>query len=437
MRRSPLLVPALAICPVLFLGCDGDKTTTPPPEPPVAARLIVDESSDTARIRLDSAALGGVAVRAELRLAAHPWSPDTQTLRRVADRWELSPLPDGPWRIEATLRDSTGAIRATGSRSFVHATPFTLCSHELTTGEWIGLLGGNLVIVAGMDEGARSGRDVVKEILAAMTLGAVDFDRLSQLQSGFSNGVYRYGTDPERVETRFAFVAGQAFGPYAAGDTIRENIADVSSYVKNIGLSLTHGLTWDRGGLFDLIAGSVSFNGRTPSFSIDPSRVSLTLATQARITRPRRKVVLVADTLAYSALPPDSLRFRISLVPTTLRALRNGLDDGTLTFSHDGTTYTSHADGVSHSFHNSTVRLYDDSLGQAQFDGSYQVDAASGNFLYFHRGTISSTAEQSTLFACDASLLDTIGVAHHAKDLSHGTFVTRRGVRIPYGLQAF
>ncbi len=435
MHRSKSLVPA-AVALLVLSACREDSATSPTPEPQPQARLLVDDSSDTVRVRLDSSALAGVEVQADLRLVSHPWSPDSITVRPVSDHWELGPLPDGPWRIDATLRDRSGRVRATGSRAFVRATPFTLCGHELTLGEWVGLLGGNLVIVAGMDEGARSGRDVVKEILAAMALGSIDPDRLSKLQRSFSNGVYRYGTDPERVETQFAFVAAQAFGSYAAGDTLRENVADLSSYVKNIGVSLK-GITWDRGGLFGLIQGSVGFSGRTPSFSIDPSRISLTLATRAQITRPRRQAKVQADTIVYSALPADSLRFRISLAPTPLRALQNALDDGTLSFSHDGTTYVSHADAVSHVFHHSLVSLFDDAKGLAQFRGSYQVDAASGNFLYHHRGVIASDSAQSTLFACDQALQDTLGVAHHASDLSHGWFVTARGDSIPYGLVPF
>ncbi|QQS05865.1 MAG: hypothetical protein IPK50_03000 [Fibrobacterota bacterium] len=438
MIRSSVCTFALISIPFALVGCDsGGSTAAPPAEPTPQARLLVDESSDTVRIRLDSSALEGVAVQADLRVGAHPWSPDSVRLRKVSDHWELVRLPDGPWRFDATLRDREGMVVATGSKSFVRATPFTLCGHNLTLGEWVGLLGGNLVVVAGMDEGARSGRDVVKEILAAMVVSSLDVDRLSRLQRNFSNGVYSYGADPSRVETQFAFVAAQAFGPYAAGDTIRENVANTSSYVKNIGVSLTKGVTWDRGGLFDLILGSVSFSGRTPSFSIDPTRLSLTLATQAQITRPRRKARVAGDSLIYTTQTSDSLRFRISLVPTTLRALQNSMDDGTLTFSHDGTTYKSEADGMSHIFHHSSVRLYNDSLGLGQFDGSYRVDAASGAFKYYQRGVISSTTEQSTLFACDEALKDTLGVAHHAKDLSHGSFVTSRGLTIPYGLQAF
>lgn len=436
MNRLPRFLPQFAIAVLVLLGCaDEDRATEP--EPQVAARLIVTEEGDSATVTLDSSALGGVEVDAEVRVVSHPWAKDTVRVRKQEDRWVLAPLPDGPWRIGATLRDRQGRVRAEGSKAFVRRTPFTLCGQELTIGEWVGLLGGNLVIAAGMGEGARSGRDVVKEILAVMTLGSIDFGRLSNLRLRFSDGVYRYGTDPERVETRFAFVAAEAFGSYQAGDTLRENIADVSSFVKNISVSLTKGLTWDRGGLFGLIQGSVGFSGRTPSFSIDPSRLSLTLATQAKIERPRKSVRLEADTIVFTAIASDSLRFRISLAPMTLGALQAALDDGTLQFSHDGTTYRSIADGIAHAFHHSQVRLYDDSVDLAQFDGSYEVAASSGDFTYHHRGTISSTSEQTTLFACDADLQDTIGVAHHAADLSHGWFVTRRGVRIPYGLVPF
>lgn len=432
----PLLCLGLCLLAALLPGC-AEKDRATQPEAQVAARLIVTEEGDSATVRLDSSALGGVEVEAEIQVASHPWSEDSIQVRTRGDRWIVSPLPDGPWRVTATLTDRQGRVRATGSKGFVRRTPFTLCGDELSVGEWAGLLGGNLVIVAGMNEGARSGRDVVKEILAVMTLGAIDFDRLSNLRLRFSNGVYQYGTDPERVETRFAFVAAKAFGAYQVGDTLRENIGDVSSFVKNIDLSLTKGLTWDRGGLFGLIQGTVGFSGRTPSFAIDPSRLSLTLATRARIERSRRTVRLRGDSLVFAPVASDSLTFRISLAPMTLGALQSALDDGTLLFSHDGTSYRSVADGVSHAFHASRVRLYDDSADRAQFDGTYEVAATSGSFAYHHRGTISSTTEQTTLFACDAALKDTIGVAHHAADLSRGTFVTRSGFRVPYGLVPF
>lgn len=436
MKSLSRVLPRLVISAIVLIGCADDDRAIEP-EPQVAARLIVTEEGDSATVRLDSSALGGVEVDAEVRVVSHPWAEDSVRVEKREDRWVVAPLPDGPWRIAATLRDGQGRVRAEGSKAFVRRTPFTLCGQELTLGEWVGLLGGNLVIVAGMDEGARSGRDVVKEILAVMTLGAIDFGRLSNLRLRFSNGVYQYGTDPNRVETRFAFVAAQAFGSYQAGDTLRENVADVSSFVKNISVSLTKGVTWDRGGLFGLIQGSVGFNNRTPSFAIDPSRLSLTLATRARIERPRKAIRLEADSIVFTPIASDSLTFRISLAPMTLGALQRALDDGTLLFSHDGTNYRSVADGVAHAFHHSAVRLYDDSSDLAQFDGSYQVAASSGTFAYHHRGTISSTREQTTLFACDAALQDTIGVAHHATDLSHGWFVTRSGIRIPYGLVPF
>jgi len=438
MSRSSAHLSVLASLPLVLGACAWDNTPAATnPAAQVQARLLVDESSDTAVIRLDSAALGGVDVQAELSVATHPWWPDSITLRKVADHWIVTPVPDGPWQIDATLRDRSGKVRATGTKAFMHASPFTLCGHELTLGEWVGLLGGNLVIVAGVDEGARRGKDVVKEILAAMVLGSVDFDRLSNLHLTFSNGVYRYGTDPERIDTRFAFVAAQAFGTYVAGDTVRENIAEISSFVKNVDVSLTDGVTWDRGSLFGLVRGSVDFDGRTPSFSIDPGRVSLTLATQALITRSRSQDRVVGDSVVITPLPPDSLRFRVSLMPATLRSVQSSLDSGTLSFGIDGTTFTSHVEGVTHLFHHSLVRLYNDSAGAAQFVGSYQVNASAGDFKYYHRGVISSTSEQSTLFACDEALHDTLGIAHHAKDLTHGEFVTASGLVIPYGLVEF
>jgi len=436
MLRKPVSIGLASILAIGLSGC-GDSGSSPAAEPQVAARLLVTESPDSAVVRLDSSALGGVQVQTEIHLVNHPWSQDSLHLRAVGDHWVLSPLPDGPWRVDATLRDRSGQVRATGSRSFLHATPFSLCGHALTVGEWVGLLGGNLVIAAGTNEGAQSGRDVVKQVLALMVLGSIDFANLSNVHWGFSNGVYAYGSNPQQVETKFAFVAAKAFGSYKAGDTLRDNITDLSSFVKNIDLSFTDGLTWDRGALFELIQGSVTFSGRTPSFSIDPTRLALTLATKVQVNRARKGLRFVADTIAFVDQPPDSLNFRISLVSTPLRSLQSSVDNGTLTFSHDGTSYTSHADGVSQLFHNSSVRLYTDTLGLAQFDGSYQADASSGAFQYHHRGVISSTSEQTTLFACDEALKDTLGVAHHSKDLTHGTFVTAHGDRIPYGLEPY
>lgn len=344
--------------------------------------------------------------------------------------------PDGGWQLEGVLREN-GSVVARGSVAFVRVSPLTVCGHPMTMGEWYGLIAGNLVIVAATNGAAANARDVVAGILAVMTLGSVDPQDLSGLQTGFSNGVYRYGNHPDTVETSFAFVAAQAFGSYKAGDTIRENVSNVSSYVRNVSLSLKNGLSWDRGPLFALIQGDVEFDGRTPSFSIDASRLSLTLATRAQINRRRAVYEIRGDSLVVRDTTPDSLRFRISLPAMRIGAIQDALKDGTLSFSHDSTVYSSRVDGVSQFFHSSLVQLYDDSTGKAQFRGGYEADARSGGLSYHHKGLISSTSPQWTLFACDEALKDTLGVAHHATDLTSGRFVTARHDTIPYGLSPY
>jgi len=432
----PLVCTSIAVLAGIVVSCTDDSGSLVPPEPEVQARLLVDDtSSDEIVIRLDSSKLAGVPVTSELQVVSHPWNPDTI---RVADRtgfWSIDSAPDGPFAVKATLRDDQGRVRAIGTHAFLRARPVTLCSHPMTIGEWVGLLGGNLVIVAGLDNAARSGRDVVQAILAAMTLGPVDFDRLGALQTRFSNGVYSYGTDPSRVETRFAFVAAQAFGTYATGDTLRENVANVSSYLQNLKFSLTNGVTWNRGPLFDLIQGSVSVSRNLDaSFSIDPSRLSVTLATRVQANRSRRTVSIRHDSLVFVEATPDSLGLRISLPAMTIGRLKSALSDGTLLFSHDGTTYASQVDGIRQSFHDSRIQLYDDTLGVAQFRGSYQADASSGGLNYHHLGIISSNSPQSTTFACDEAFRDTLGVAHHGAELTHGRFVTASHDTIPYAL---
>jgi len=430
---------ATSLLAIFLAGCwyDGSSTTAPK-EPEVQARIVVaDSGNGTLRISLDSTGFNGLVQSSDLHVTQAPWVPDSVTIESHPGYWIIRNAPDGPWQLSTTLRDGKGQVRAQASHAFAHATPITLCNHPMELGDWVGLLGGNLVIVAATGQAAKSSRDVVAGILAAMALGSVDIDKLSQLQMSFTNGVYSYGSNPEQILTEFAFVAATAFGSYAIGDTIRENVSNTSSYVKNISLSLTHGLSWDRGALFGLIQGDVSFSGRTPSFNVDASRLSLTLATRAQVNRPRKSFAIQGDTLVFRTTAPDSLRLRFSLPAMRIGAIQTALDNGTLSLSHDGTSYISHADGIQQSFHSSIIQLYKDSLGQAQYQGGYQADAASGGLQYHHQGHISSTAPQWTLFACDEALTDTLGVAHHAHDLTHGSFVTARHDTIPYGLQPY
>ncbi|MEN9354480.1 MAG: hypothetical protein RL318_1805 [Fibrobacterota bacterium] len=433
-----LSIPLLALS---LAGCGEDSPTSAtatPAEPTVTARLIVaDSGNGTLRISLDSTGFNGQVSSSELSIAQAPCVPDSVRIESRPGYWVIRNAPDGPWRLATTLRDAKGTVRAQGSLAFARATPITLCNHPMKLGDWVGLLGGNLVIVAATGQAAQSSRDVIIGILAAMTLGSVDIDKLSQLQMSFSNGVYRYGNNPEQILTEFAFVAASPFGNYAVGDTIRENVSNTSSYVSNISLSLKNGLIWDRAPLFGLIQGDVSFSGKTPRFQVDASRLSLTLATRAQVNRPRKSFSVQGDSLIFKAQTPDSLRLRFALPAMRIGALQSALDDGTLSLSHDGTSYTSHADGIQQSFHSSLIRLYKDSLGQAQYQGGYQADAVSGGLQYHHQGHISSTAPQWTLFACDEALTDTLGVAHHARDLTRGSFVTARHDTIPYGLQPY
>lgn len=438
-----MIAPRIALAGIastMFLLCScGNEGDASSPESAVPrVRLLVADSGDGAfRLSLDTSLLAGSppdSVR--IRVVRSPWTADTLPIEPVPGGWMVHDAPDGGWQLEGLLRVD-GTVVARGSVAFARLSPLTVCGHPTTLGEWYGLIAGNLVIVAATDGAASNARDVVAGILAVMTLGSVDPQDLSGLQTGFSNGVYRYGNHPDTVETSFAFVAAQAFGDYKAGDTIRENVSNVSSYVQNVGISVRNGLTWNRGPLFGLIQGDVSFNGRTPSFSIDASRLSLTLATRAQINRRRTVYEIRGDSLVVRDTTPDSLRLRISLPAMRIGAIQSALKNGTLSFSHDSTVYASRADGVSQFFHSSQVQLYDDSTGAAQFRGGYEADARSGGLAYHHKGFISSASPQWTLFACDEALKDTLGVAHHATDLKSGRFVTASHDTIPYGLSPY
>ena len=116
--------------------------------------------------------------------------------------------------------------------------------------------------------------DRVAPLLLALGGDELDLSVFQNFSFSFNDGVYEATYGEERIQLVFYFA--QQFGKFRSGDTIPYHLFAIDSYVQNITLSWT-GIHYDHGPLFDLITGTLRFNGSKPVITLGAEKLLFTM----------------------------------------------------------------------------------------------------------------------------------------------------------------
>lgn len=199
-----------------------------------------------------------------------------------------------------------------------------VCDTRPRRSELIEMLDGMLAIVAGFSEDGFTASQIVGGFATQFVLNSIDFDALDRWNAQFSNGRYRVRNGSSTLD--LYLIAGEPLAGYQPGDTVRENLFASSTYVRNVSVNLS-GVSYDRGPLFGLISGGISWRGTTPRFRLDAARLKLGVASVGRWQ------------VRWSETDIDTMEVRNTLVPLDLAALKADFAAGRLGFSYDSTTH--------------------------------------------------------------------------------------------------
>jgi hypothetical protein len=258
-------------------------------------------------------------------------------------------------------------------------------------------------------------------------INTIDFDALNKWNAEFSGGRYRIRSGANTMDLYVIF--DQAFGSYQPGDTLRENLFAPSSYVRNVGIDLS-GVDYDKGPLFSLISGGISWSGTKPRFRLDLTRLTLGVVSNGNWkVRWRNGEV-------------DTIRTRMASFPLNLAALQGDFESGAVGFSYDSTRHTSVSKRISQGIFQSGFSMKPlDAQGTAwSWEGGYRnhvdkVFEKKGVPVRFYiRGHVSTVDGNHSAYFCDEGLTDSLGFAVEDTSLTWGYFKSVNGDSIAYGL---
>jgi hypothetical protein len=307
------------------------------------------------------------------------------------------------------------------------ARTISLCEASMTRGQLIELLDGNLSIAASVSEQGYSAADMVGGLIVGFMLNTLDFQALDRWNTEFSGGRYRVRNGVNTLD--FHLVFHEAFGDYQPGDTLKQNIFAPSSYVRNVSADLS-GVTYDKGPLFSLISGNISWSGTKPRFRLDVTRLTL-------------GVVSDADwTLRWSKTEVDTIRVRMASFPLDLNVLKSDFEHGQVGFSYDSTRFNSPSLKLDQEIYQSGFFIKPiDAQGKGwSWEGEYRnrldkvFSKTNAALRLYIRGTASTVHGNRATYYCDENLTDSIGNSVHDNSLEWGYFKSVNGDSIPYGL---
>jgi hypothetical protein len=224
-------------------------------------------------------------------------------------------------------------------------------------------------------------------------------------------------------------IAREDFGDYQAGDTVKHNLFSPSSFVTGVKANLSGSVSYDRGPLFSLVSGSISWKNLEPRFRIDAGKISLSFVSVGLWRTP------------FWFLTRDSILSRMS-TEIDLGSLKSDFKNGRLGFSYDSTRYTSRYLDIEQSVYDSWWQMSPlDSTGRRwSWEGNYRsrVDKTlipGQPFRVYINGHASTVNGNRTGYYCDGAMTaaDSIGFTVDDTSGTWGYFKSIHGDSIAYG----
>lgn len=293
--------------------------------------------------------------------------------------------------------------------------------------------------------------DFILKLARALTGTAFPVGLLDGFDYSFSRGVYHFESGSLFFDVAFHY--GPGMPGQAEGDTIRADLFDVGSYVRNIRVTgFPPVLRWDRGPLADLVQGDIKvdaddFENPTLDFRVDFNRVRLSLSRGIRTPLVLANAEITLANALFFALFEGRARLA-PLYPGDV-AERYGRDSLELDFA--GTRVTSPdlpirwrytVNGASDSavyrvsLRQETLRQiyrFGDAGGVRKVFGEYsavnRLDAGAGEEEVYFQGSYSSTAPDSARFHCKEAMAerDEYGqAAFETESKGRGHFASKR-----------
>lgn len=304
-----------------------------------------------------------------------------------------------------------------------------VCDAGLKRGELIEMLDGTLSIVAGYSEDGHTATAILGGFIAGFVINTIDFDALNQWDVQFSSGRYRIKSGANTMD--IYLIADEAVAGYQAGDTLRENIFVPSSYVRDVSANFS-GVAYDRGPLFSMISGGISWRGTTPRFSLDVSGLRLGVESEGDWY------------VRWSGTQVDTLNVRKATVPLDLGDLKEDFEAGKIGFRFDSTTYASIGRRFSQVIDTSQFWMspLDGEGNRWSWEGVYRnrvsrVLPSTGDSLSFVVvGKVSSIEGNGSSIYCNADGTGLIGYTVEDTTLTWGYFKSVWGDSIAYGFRS-
>lgn len=304
-----------------------------------------------------------------------------------------------------------------------------VCETRIKRRELIEMLDGTLAVVAGYSEDGHTATSIVGGFIAGFVINTLDFDALNKWDAQFSNGRYRIRNGANTMD--LYLVADEEVAGYQPGDTLRENIFAPSTYVRNVSVNLS-GASYDRGPLYSMISGGISWRGTTPRFRLDVSRLRLGVVSDGNWY------------FRWSGSQVDTLHVRKSTLPLALGALKADFEAGRLGFSYDSTTYESTMRKFRQVIDTSMFWMapLDEQGSRWSWEGSYRnrvsrVMPSSGDSMNFVVvGRVSTLHGNGSNLYCHADGTGLIGYTVEDTTLAWGYLKSVWGDSIVYGFRA-
>ncbi|HUL45395.1 MAG TPA: hypothetical protein VLY03_13660 [Bacteroidota bacterium] len=260
--------------------------------------------------------------------------------------------------------------------------------------------------------------DRVAPLLLALGGDELDLSVFQNFSFSFNHGVYEAAYGEQRIRAVFYFA--EQFGSFRSGDTIPYHLFAIDSYVRNITLTWT-GVHYDHGPLFNLITGTLRFNGLNPVITIGAEKLLFSMECHAfeRIHEP--------------GSIPDTLNLSIHTRKANVQDFADQLATSGVMFDIDSTSYAS-------PFYGSNARIDSSLVTVRKQDEKYSVDGElSGRMqhngtVYYFDGRYSSNGETTFDFYLDHPVPVFVGTSYEVGDLQSGIFRYASGDTLQFQL---
>ena len=306
---------------------------------------------------------------------------------------------------------------------------YTICGKTLNKCDFLEIMNGNLVFVSEFSNKGESSAELAGDMVDSLILNGLDFEKLSEYDINFGDGVYSYSKDGTGIS--FTLFFNEDFGDFKTGDIIPYNIFSYKTFIDGIKLKISFDgieYSYNHGPLYDLIDGEISVDGD----SIFGFEVSTKLDTD--------KIAFIVNSknnyYGGEGYSDDVLTLSMTTLLSGIEDVHNKIQDEGYGFSYDDTIYDSSYFKVRQEFFDSEFLMVKDQLGWF-WEGVYESSVIKEDTTLYLTGFTSNRERNHSEYYCDEEHTEYIGKAEEALDLNSGVFTFEDGVQVPYGLFGF